>query len=119
MNKNCIFSYYSGAEHYLYNTTPLRRCGGRRLQPRANVTAEHQKAEERTDSDGGLLASSVTSQGGFLADKGCDGCRGERRPVGWLCAKTVGEEASDQVAIALAGAQSEACHVLKMGVICL
>jgi hypothetical protein len=26
LNKNGIFSYYSGAEHYLYNTTQISIC---------------------------------------------------------------------------------------------
>jgi hypothetical protein len=79
-----------------------------------NVTAEHQQSEARADGDGGLLAAGVGSPRGVLADKGRDGCRGEQRPVGWLRAKT---GPSDPVAITLAGAQSSACHGLKMGVI--
>jgi hypothetical protein len=82
-----------------------------------NRPAKHQKPEERADSHGGLLASSVAACGSFLTDKRRDSYYGERGPVGGLRATPGGEEASDEVSIALAGAQRQARHVLKMGVV--
>jgi hypothetical protein len=65
---------------------------------------QYERPEKRSEGDRGLLPASIASPRGFPADKGGDLGRGERGPVEGLRAKTVGEKASDQMSIALAGA---------------
>jgi hypothetical protein len=96
---------------------PLRwgqRC---RLPARWNVPAEPQKPEKRAHGSRRLLAARVAALRSFLTDKSRALGRGERGPVGWFWATTGGEAALDHVALALAGAPGEACHVRTMGVI--
>ena len=110
MNERHVATYHSNCFLFIIHHSSfitiekVSRARRVALEARADESAREVLLELRAD------AEQFGARGdGVFAD--------ERGPVGGLHATPGGEEASDEVSIALAGAQRQARHVLKMGVV--
>ena len=93
------------------------RGGG--LQARPDHAAEDEKPKQGPDRDRRSLAPSAKALSGFLADKGRDHRRRERRPIRWSRAKAGHQEAASEAEIALPGPNSDAHNLIEIrGILC-
>ena len=93
---------------------PLRWDGGGGLQARPDRAAEDEKPKQGSDRDRRSLAPSALALSGFLADKGRDHRRRERRPIWWGRAKAGRQEAASEAEIALPSPHSDAHDLIEI-----